>query len=195
MVKIAFRKPHFKRGFSHHGKLQTFNRIVHQQIDLLNEPFINYSNVDTHPYDSLATIWVAEDPFEAFKMNLPAQERVHDKGRLTLTYPNWKRKVKAVNMDNYVLVDGVYQNGFFLAIDKRASNRSLDKSKLNEKFLKSMSAHDSNYAEIVNKILAANLAGQFSDSQTLNRIYYARSQYWKHTEKLVRHFNKLKGRQ
>lgn len=192
MAKIKFRKPHFQVGYSPHAKTKTFNRIVYDQVNLLKEPFVNYSNSDTYPYDSLPAMWVTSEPFEAFKQTLRPEERVHDYGRLILTYPHWKQKITKIDMCKYILLDGVFDNQFYLAIDRRAANRSQRAQKINEKFIKSISEHDTNYVNIVNKLLGANLSGQFTDQQTIDRMFLARERYWDKTQKLIDQYNRLK---
>lgn len=192
MAELKFRKPHFKVGYSHTGKTRTFNRLIYEQVNLLKEPFVNFSNSDTYPYDSLPAIWVTSEPFDAFKKRLRPEERVHDYGRLKLTYPNWKEQIVPVDMRNYILLDGVFDNGFYLAIDKRAANRSQRSQKVNEKFIKSISEHDTDYVNIVNKLLGANLSGQFTDQQTIDKMFLARERYWDRTQRLIDQYNKLK---
>lgn len=170
-----------------------FNRIVYEQANLLKEPFIHYSNEDTYPYDSLPAIWVTMEPFDAFKQHLRPEERVHDRGRLILTYPNWQEQVHPVNMSQYILIDQIYNNGFYLAIDKRAANRSTKAQKINEKFIQSISEHDSKYIDVVNRLLGANLSGQFSDQQTVDKLFLARERYWDRTQALIDRYNKIKN--
>lgn len=192
-MPIKFKAPHFKQGFSAHGRTRTFRKTIYEQTNLMKKPFVNYTSKDTYPYDNLRTIWVSEEPFEAFKMNLPKTQRQHDKGRLTLEHPNWKSQVKAVDMRDYVLVEGVYDKGFYLAIDKKAANRSVNAQKVNQRFIKSISQHDSNYVNVINQILGANSSGQYTDSQTIDRMYLARERYWDRSQEIIDQYNKLKN--
>lgn len=191
---IRFKKPHFEIGYSHNGKTATFNRIVHHQANLLNEPFIHYTNQETYPYDSLPAIWVTAEKFDAFKRHLRPEERVHSYGHLILRYPTWKSKVESIDMSNYILIDGIYQKGFYLAIDKRAANRSALSQQINHKFIESITKHDKDYVEITNKLLGANLAGQFSDRQTIDRMFLARERYWDRTQALIDRYNELRNK-
>lgn len=193
-MAIRFKSPHFKQGFSPHGRPKTFSKIVNEQTNLMKKPFIDYTSKETYPYDSLRTIWVVEDPFQAFKMTLRKTQRQHDKGRLQLEHPNWKSKVVPIDMRNFVLIDGVYDKGFYLAIDKKAANRSVDAQKVNQRFIKSISQHDSNYANVVNQILGANSSGQYSDSQTMDRLFLARERYWDRSQEIIDQYNKLKAK-
>lgn len=192
MSKIKFRKPHFQVGYTPFTKTQTFNRIVYDQVNLLKEPFVHYSNSDTYPYDSLPAMWVTSEPFEAFKQTLRPEERVHDYGRLILMYPHWKQEITKVDMRKYILLDGVFDDQFYLAIDRRAANRSQKAQKINEKFIRSISEHDTDYVNIVNKLLGANLSGQFTDQQTIDRMFLARERYWDKTQRLIDQYNRLK---
>lgn len=192
MSKIKFRKPDFKRGFSPNKKTQTFSRVVHKQTNLLKKPFINYTTDDTYPYDGLPALWVTPEPFDAFKRKLRPEERVHDKGHLTLMYPNWKNQIEVIDMRRYVLLDGVHENGFYLAIDKRAANRSMRAQRINQKFTQSIANHDTNYVNVVNRILGGNMSGQFSDTQTIDKLFMARERYWDRTQELIDRYNELK---
>lgn len=193
MSKIRFRRPHFKVGYSHNGQLRAFNRIVYEQTNLLNQPFIDYSNSDTYPYDSLPAIWVTLEPFEAFRQHLTPEERGQERHYIVTKYPNWEKDVVAIDMSKYILIDQIYKNKFFLAIDSRASGRSQRARKINEQFVERLSQHDKNYVEVVNKLLGANLSGQFSDRQLVNKLFLARERYWDRTQALIDRFNKLKN--
>ena len=192
-MAISFKAPHFKQGFSAHGRTKTFRKEIYAQTNLMNKPFMDFTNKETYPYDNLRTIWVSEDPFEAFKQTLRKTQRQHDKGRLTLEHPNWKSQVKVIDMSNFILVEGVYNNGFYLAIDKKAANRSVSAQRVNQQFVKSISQHDSNYVNVINQILGANSSGQYTDSQTIDRMYLARERYWDRSQEIIDQYNKLKN--
>ncbi len=194
MSKIRFRRPHFKVGYSHNGQLRSFNRIVYEQTSLLKKPFVDYTNHDTYPYDSLPAIWVTSEPFEAFKQGLDPKELIHDRHRLVIRYPDWEKDVVAINMNDFIIIDQIYEDQFYLAIDKRAAGRSQRAQKINEKFIERLSQHDKNYVEVVNKLLGANLSGQFSDKQLVDRLFLARERYWDRTQALIDRYNNLRNK-